>query len=162
MIDHVALAGLRVVNRTPFAIRAGVVVVAGHEAFDYDELLTATQALHNGARLVGAGRDRTYPMSDGPWPATGALLAAVEYAAGVEAVTVGKPEPGLFQTALARLGPGRALMVGDRLDADLAGAHAAGIDGAIVLTGVATLVAARDADPSPAAIAPTLADLVLA
>ena len=46
------------------------------------------------------------------------------------------PTPRSSSTALDRLGPGRALMVGDRLESDLAGAHAAGIDGAIVLTGV--------------------------
>ena len=48
---------------------------------------------------------------------------------------MGKPEPQLFLTALDRLGAGRALVIGDRLDADVAGARAAGLDGALVLTG---------------------------
>jgi ribonucleotide monophosphatase NagD (HAD superfamily) len=53
-------------------------------------------------------------------------------------------------------------MVGDRLDADLAGAHAAGIDGAIVLTGTTTGAEARAArDPAPVAVAANLAELVL-
>jgi HAD superfamily hydrolase (TIGR01450 family) len=159
---HVADAGLRVVNHTPLAPHAEVVVVAWHEAFSYGELRTATQALIGGAALVAAGRDRTFPMPDGMWPGTGALVAALEYASGREALSVGKPEPGIFRTALDRLGPGRALVVGDRLDADLAGAHAAGLDGAIVLSGATTRAEADAArDPAPVAVAVDLAALVL-
>jgi ribonucleotide monophosphatase NagD (HAD superfamily) len=101
-------------------------------------------------------------MPDGPWPGTGALLAALEYATGRRAATVGKPDPQLFNTALDRLGEGRALVVGDRLDTDLAGAAAAGLDAAIVLTGAAARDEAEAAkDPKPVAVADTLAALVL-
>lgn len=172
MVDHVAEAGLRIVNRTEFASRADLVVVAGHEAFDYEELKIATQAVLRGADLLGAGRDATFPMPDGPWPASGSILAAVEHATGRTAVTVGKPDPELFRTALDRLGEGRALMVGDRLDADLDGAHAIGIDAAIVLSGSAEREQAEErlnapvgADGSqparPVAIAEDLRALVL-
>ena len=82
MHRHVADAGLRIVNRTDLATRADVVVVAAHDRFDYDELRSATQAVLRGAELIGAGRDRTFPMSDGMWPGTGAVLAAVETATG--------------------------------------------------------------------------------
>jgi HAD superfamily hydrolase (TIGR01450 family) len=156
-------AGLRILNDTAFATRAEVVVVAGHERFDYAELRAATQAALRGAYVIGANRDATFPMSDGAWPGSGAILAAVETASGRTAETVGKPEPGLLITALDRLGPGRALMVGDRIDADLGGAHAADIDAAIVLTGVATREEAEAAkDPAPVAIAERLETLVLA
>lgn len=159
---HVEAAGLRIVNRTAFASRADVVVVAGHEGFDYAELREATQAGLRGAFLLGANRDATFPMADGPWPGSGAILAAVETACGRTAVTVGKPEAGLLQTALDRLGPGRALMVGDRVDADLGGAHAAGIDAAIVLTGASDRDAAQAAPaPGAVAIAKRLETLVL-
>ena len=124
-------------------------MVADHERFDYDELRTAIQAVLRGAELLGASRDRTFPMPDGPWPGTGAVLAAVEYATGAKAdAIVGKPEPGIFATALDRLGDGRALVVGDRLDADVAGARAAGLDAALVLTG-ATTRAEAEARRSP-------------
>jgi HAD superfamily hydrolase (TIGR01450 family) len=159
---HVADAGLRIVNHSEFATRADVVVIAGHDHFDYAELLAATQAAVRGAELVAAGRDRTFPMPDGPWPATGAIVAAVEYASGRTALSVGKPEVWLYRTALDRLGAGRALVVGDRVDSDLAGAAAAQIDAALVLTGAATAEEARSArDPKPVAVADTLADLVL-
>ena len=64
------------------------------------------------------------------------MLAAVEEATGRRAErTVGKPEPGMYDTARARLGAGRYLAAGDQLDIDVAGARRAGIDSALVLTG---------------------------
>jgi HAD superfamily hydrolase (TIGR01450 family) len=160
---HVEAAGLRIVNRTTFASRADVVVVAFHPRFDYDELREATQAALRGAFLIGSNRDATFPAADGLWPGSGAVIAAVEVASGRSVMTVGKPEPTLVATALDRLGPGRALMVGDRIDADLGAAHAAGIDGAIVLTGAGDRESAEAASqPSPVAISERLATLVLA
>ena len=90
------------------------------------------------------------------------MVAAVEAATGAHRAAVGKPEPQLFLTALDRLGPGRALVVGDRLDADMAGARAAGLDGAIVLTGATSAAMAGAADPAPAFVAGSLAELLLA
>jgi len=162
---HVEAAGMRILNHTDLDTRVDVVVVAAHGGFDYAELRTATQAVLHGAALIAAGRDATFPMPDGPWPGTGAVLAAVEQATGAVATSVGKPEPQLFVTALDRLGGGSALMVGDRLDADVAGARAAGLDAAVVLTGVTDRAAAERAaeqDGSPiVAIAASLGALVL-
>jgi HAD superfamily hydrolase (TIGR01450 family) len=162
LVEHVAAAGLRIANRTPFAQRADVVVVGDHEAFDYEELRTAVQAVLRGARLVGATRDRTFQMPDGPWPGTGALLAAIEAAAARPADAIaGKPGRAMYATARDRLGPGRVLAVGDRLDVDVAGAHAAGLDAALVLTGGAGREEAAAAEPAPAHVADSLAALVL-
>ena len=136
LVDHVATAGLRIVNHTEFATRADVVVVADHDRFDYAELRTATQAVLRGAALIGLTRDPTFPMPDGPWPGSGAVLAAVEAACSRTAdEVVGKPEPGMYDTARDRLGEGRILAVGDRLDVDVAGGRRAGLDTALVLTG---------------------------
>ena len=160
--NHVQAAGVRIVNGTTFASRADVVVVAYHPDFHYAELREATQAAIRGAYMLGSNRDATFPMPDGLWPGSGAVLAAVETASGRTAAIVGKPEPVLIQTALDRLGAGRALMIGDRVDADLGAAHAAGIDGAIVLTGASDRERAEAAtDPRPVAIAARLQTLVL-
>jgi HAD superfamily hydrolase (TIGR01450 family) len=162
LVDHVSAAGLRVLNRTPFATRADVVVVGAHEAFDYDELRTATQAVLRGAELAAAGRDPTFVMPDGPWPATGSVLAAIEAATGRRAgIVAGKPEPAMYEAARDRLGPGRILGVGDRLDTDVAGARRAGMDSAIVLTGATTRTEAEAADPPPTHVADSLGALVL-
>lgn len=164
---HVDDAGVRILNGTDLASRADVVVVAGYTGFHYDELRDATQAVAEGAAILTAGRDRTFPMPDGPWPGTGAIVAALEYATGEKAISVGKPEPQLFLTALDRMGidgERRALVVGDRLDADVAGARAAGLDAAVVLTGVATeeeAMAAKNANAGVVAVASSLAALVL-
>jgi HAD superfamily hydrolase (TIGR01450 family) len=158
LVDHVAAAGLRIVNRTPFASRADVVVVAEHEELDYGELRTATQAVLRGAELIGATRDATFPMPDGPWPGSGAVLAAVEAATGRSAdVVVGKPEPAMYAAALDGL-PAPVLAVGDRVEVDVAGARAAGLDAALVLTGGALRPSGDDA----LRVADSLGALVLA
>ena len=139
-----------------------MVVVASHSRFDYAELRTAVQAVLRGADLVGATRDPTFPMPDGPWPGSGALLAAVEAAAQrPAALLVGKPEPAFYAAALERLGPGRALGVGDNLTIDVAGALRAGIDAALVLTGSSTRAQAAEHRPPPHHVADSLAALVL-
>jgi len=159
---HVTEAGHRILNHTARAQEADVVILVGHDDFSYAELLTATRAVLEGAEMIAGGRDRTFPAPEGPCPGTGPIVAALEYATGATARSVGKPDPQMFLTALDRLGDGRTLVIGDRLDADLAGAAAAGLDGAIVLTGVTTPeAAAAAADPAPVAIAPDLARLVL-
>jgi HAD superfamily hydrolase (TIGR01450 family) len=162
LVDHVALAGMRVVNGTDMATRADVVVVAIHERFDYGELRAATQAVLRGAEIIGTGRDATFPMPDGAWPASGALLAALEMATGRTAETsTGKPEAPMYDAARAIIGEGRLLAVGDRLGSDVAGARAAGLDSALVLTGVTSTLEAARADPAPTYVAPSLASLVL-
>jgi HAD superfamily hydrolase (TIGR01450 family) len=162
LVDHVADAGMRIVNNTQFATRADIVVVGAHERFDFRELRIATQAVLRGAELIGVTRDRRFPMPDGPWPASGAVLAAVEEATGRRAErTVGKPEPDMYAAARDRLGEGRYLAVGDRLDVDVAGARRAGIDSALVLTGGTARSEAEAADPRPTHVADSLAALVL-
>jgi ribonucleotide monophosphatase NagD (HAD superfamily) len=113
--------------------------------------------------MIASCRDRTFPTGDGIAPGTGAIVAALEYATQRTALAVGKPEPQIFLTALDRLDGGRTLVVGDRLDADLAGAAAAGLDAAIVLTGVSDRAQAQAAeDPAPVKIADDLHSLLVA
>ncbi len=158
---HVTDSGQRVVNGTTHESEAEIVVVAGHEQLQFADLDPAIRSVLGGAQMIGAGRDRTYPTEAGVAPGTGALVAALEYATERTAMIAGKPDPQIFRTALDRLGPGRTLVIGDRLDADLHGAAAAGLDGAIVLTGVTSAEdAAAAEDPAPVAIAPDLFALV--
>jgi HAD superfamily hydrolase (TIGR01450 family) len=159
---HVADAGCRVLNNTPRAEEADVVVVVAHDELNYAELRTAMRAVLAGGTMLAGCRDASYPAAGGPAPGTGAIVAALEAATGTSAQSVGKPEPQMFATALDRLGEGRTLVVGDRLDTDLAGAATAGLDAAVVLTGVTGRFEAQAAtDPSPVAIAQDLATLVL-
>ena len=163
MFRHVTESGQRIINGRRPPTEAELVVVGGHDDFCFPELRDATQALLAGAELLAAGRDRTFPTEDGLWPGTGAIVAALEYASERPATIVGKPEPQIFRTALDRLDGGRTLVVGDRLDADLEGAAAAGLDAAIVLSGVTSREQAEAAtEPAPIGIADDLHGLVVA
>jgi HAD superfamily hydrolase (TIGR01450 family) len=161
MVRHVSEAGLRVLNGTDLASRCQVVIVAGTEDLVYDDLRNAALAVRRGADFLATGRDPTYPKPDGLWPGTGAILAAVETASGRTAKIVGKPEPQLFLTALERLGEGRTLVVGDRLDTDVAAAARARLDSVLVLSG-ATRAEELDGaqEPRPLAVVESLAALV--
>ncbi len=105
------------------------------------DLAEAAYAVQRGAWHVVSNRDMTLPNERGLAPGNGSLVAAVLAATGVEPVSAGKPEPTMFRLAARRRGSSRTLVIGDRLDTDLAGARAAGYAGLHVLTGVST---ARD------------------
>lgn len=162
---NVADAGLQLLNGTDGAEHAEVVVMGGTDSVTYDDLRVATLAARRSGDLLATARDPTLPMPGGHWPGTGALLAAVETASGVTGQIVGKPQPQLFHTAVDRLGEGRTLVVGDRLDSDVAAATAAGLDAALVLSGGMTAdqadLAASDGAPAPVAAAADLRTLVL-
>jgi HAD superfamily hydrolase (TIGR01450 family) len=162
LIKHVTDAGLKVLNGTDLATRAEVVVIGGTDEWSFDDVRAAAMSARRNRDLIATSLDPTYPMPDGFWPGTGAVVKAVEVASGQTAVVVGKPEPQLIISALDRLGDGRALMIGDRIDTDMAAAAKAHIDAALVLTGGATPEEVATApDPKPVAVADTLADLVL-
>ncbi|MFG1464772.1 HAD-IIA family hydrolase [Xanthobacter sp. DSM 24535] len=116
--------------------RAEVVIIARDEQFDYAALSAAANAVSRGAAFVVTNPDGAHP---GPGrlrvPETGALAAAVAAAAGRQPdLVVGKPSPGLFQTALAKLGltADQALMIGDNPATDGRGASALGMPACIL------------------------------
>ena len=146
---EVAAAGFALVEGDA-GRHAAFVAVGAHAGFNYRELRVATQALRGGARLYAAGRDSTFPMPDGPWPGTGAVVAAVETAGRAQATVVGKPEPYIFAIARSQLGGCRSVaIVGDNLDADIAGGRDAGLATVLVLTGTATAEDVRAAEVKP-------------
>ncbi len=148
-------AGLELVDGA--ADRSDFVVVGWDGDVTYEALRRATVLVRGGAQLVATNADASYPAPGGElWPGAGAILAAVETASGVRALVVGKPHPPLFQSALARAGTRTALMVGDRIETDIAGAVAAGLDAAFVLSGAGR---ARDLLDHPALPTVVLGDV---
>ena len=115
---------------------ADAVVVGWDRMADYTKLKTASILVERGAWLVATNADPSFPAADGDWPGAGALLAAVETTTGVRAEVVGKPHPPVLLAAWERAGRGHPLLVGDRLDTDIAGAAAVGWDSLLVLTGI--------------------------
>ena len=91
--------------------------------------------LMDGAELVALQHNRYWRRADGLALDVGAYAAALEYASGREAVTVGKPAQAFFLTAMADMGLERGVMVGDDVEADVGGAMAAGLPGVLVRTG---------------------------
>jgi len=111
-------------------------------------LAEGARAVHEGLPWLATNTDRTVPTRYGPAPGNGTLVAAIATATGVEPEVAGKPEPPLFLQAAHRYGSTAPLVVGDRLDTDIAGAHAAAMPGLLVLTGVSGARDALGASPS--------------
>jgi glycerol-1-phosphatase len=129
-------SGVEIVDGEP--TRADFVVVGWDRHADYDKLRTASVLVQRGARLVATNADASYPAPGGElWPGAGALVAAVETATGVRAEVAGKPHRPLFDEAVRRAGSRETLVVGDRIETDIEGAVAAGLDAALVLSGAA-------------------------
>ncbi len=107
------------------------------EYFDYSSLNQAFRLLMDGAPLVAVARNRYFQEADGLSLDMGAFVTALEYAADIEAVIVGKPSAGFFESALGEMGleAGQVMMVGDDAEADVLGAIDAGLQGALVRTG---------------------------
>jgi len=133
--DALRAKGVRVVDGDPG--RADAVVVGWDRAADYSSLRTASLLVQRGAALVATNADPSYPAPDGAWPGAGALLAVVTTTTGATPEVVGKPSPLLLVAARERAGGGRALVVGDRFETDIAGAEALGWDSLLVLSGIA-------------------------
>jgi ribonucleotide monophosphatase NagD (HAD superfamily) len=126
---------------TTEAAEADYVVVGNHRGITYDRLTAAMRALLGGARFVTVNVDRTYVGPDGGLvPGCGVFAAALERAIGRPPdVVVGKPSVTLLHEAVDTIGRNvkDCLYVGDNPEADILGAHAAGMDVLLVLSGVA-------------------------
>jgi glycerol-1-phosphatase len=133
---EVEKVGLRAVRR--FA-DGPVAVVQGHSpATDWAILAEATLAIRAGALWIAANVDSTLPTERGLVLGNGSMVAALRTATGREPVVAGKPAAPLMHDALERAGASKPLVVGDRLDTDIAGANAVGVESLLVLTGVST------------------------
>ncbi|MGH3445764.1 MAG: HAD-IIA family hydrolase [Nocardioidaceae bacterium] len=112
-------------------------VVSGyHPDLTWSTISTGAMLVSDGLPWVAANTDATLPLPTGFGPGNGALVEVVRRFAGRDPLVAGKPQTPLFEEALRRSGPGRTLMVGDRLETDIEGATAAGLDSLLVLTGV--------------------------
>jgi HAD superfamily hydrolase (TIGR01457 family) len=127
-------AGVRILDGEPD--RVDHVVIGLDVEATYAKLRTACVLVQRGARLVATNPDRSFPAERSLWPGAGALLAVVTETTGASAEIVGKPFPPLFEAARKRAGASIPLVVGDRLDTDVAGAEGLGWDSLLVLTGV--------------------------
>lgn len=134
LADEIRAAGLVPVRSADEPVAA--VVQGFADDVGWRQLSEAMIAIKAGARWVACNLDATLPTERGELPGNGSLVAALRTATGAEPEVAGKPARPLLDAAVDAVGASRALMVGDRLETDIAGAHAAGLDAMLVLSGV--------------------------
>ncbi|WP_439029021.1 HAD-IIA family hydrolase [Gordonia terrae] len=123
-------------------------VIQGHSPdTGWAQLSEAALAIRAGALWVATNIDATLPSERGLLVGNGSMVAALRNATGKEPMVAGKPAAPLMADAIARARASAPLVVGDRLDTDIEGAHAVGIESALVLTGVSTVIDLLGASP---------------
>ncbi|MFD0000783.1 HAD-IIA family hydrolase [Nocardia sp. NPDC127526] len=157
LMAEVDAVGLQPIRR--FNGSAPAAVVQGHNPQTaWADLAEASYALRAGALWVAANTDATLPNERGLAPGNGSMVAALRTASDRDPIVAGKPYAPLLEDAMERAGTRDALVVGDRLDTDIDGAHTVGLESLMVLTGVSTLADLRTqpADRLPTYIAESL------
>lgn len=160
-------AGLRVSLEQAGLVPVGVDDEAAAVASGYGpdlrwrEIMRAAVRIRDGLPWLASNTDTTIPTPFGVAPGHGVLVEMLQGFTGVTPVVAGKPARPLLDETVRRVGGARPLMIGDRLDTDIEGAHNAGVDSLLVLTGVTGLVDLVAAPPAlrPSYIAPDLAGL---
>jgi glycerol-1-phosphatase len=141
-VESVGLQPVHLASDQPAA------VVQGHSPeTGWAQLSEACLAIRGGAKWVACNVDRTLPTERGLLPGNGAMVAALQAATDREPTVAGKPARSMLDTAVERIGVQHPLVVGDRVDTDIAGARAAGLDALLVLSGVSDAVATLAAPP---------------
>lgn len=116
-------------------------------ATDWAMLSEGAVAIRRGVLWVATNTDSTVPSHRGPLPGNGSLVAALREATGHQPTVTGKPQPTMHRETLERTGAVTPLVVGDRLDTDIEGAHAVGCPSLLVLSGVTDVPALLAAAP---------------
>jgi glycerol 3-phosphatase-2 len=133
-------AEVRDVGLTPvakLADRPAAVVQGYGPDVGWKHLAEASLSVQAGAYWMATNTDKTLPSERGPLPGNGSLVAVLRTALDRDPdVVVGKPSPALFTTAAQQAAAHRPIVVGDRLDTDIEGAVAAGMDALLVLSGI--------------------------
>ncbi len=115
----------------------GIVAVCLDRTLTYEKLGKAHVLLRKGALFLATNKDHIFPTESGTMPGAGAIVAALEFSSERTPYVVGKPNPMAFELMKAEhhIESGRTVMVGDRLDTDIAFARNCGMKSALVLTG---------------------------
>lgn len=143
-------AGLQPV---PVGDATAVAIVSGYAPeVRWKVIMRAATLIRNGLPWTATNTDRTLPTGQGPAPGHGMLVELIADFAEVEPEVAGKPARPLLDETRRRVGGDRPLMVGDRLDTDIEGAHRAEVDSLLVMTGVTSLA---DLVAAPPGLRPT-------
>jgi len=157
MMDELSAAGIKISEK------ADIVVTCLDRHLTYDKLAKAHRLLREGAHFIASNKDHTFPVEHGSMPGAGAIVTALEYSSKKSAYIVGKPNPFAFELMQKELGIGNndTVMIGDRLDIDIAFAKNAGIKSALVLTGISKKEDIKEKKMEPDFVFNSLAELTL-
>jgi 4-nitrophenyl phosphatase len=142
--------------------RADALVASIDREFSYDDLKHALWALADGTLFIGTDPDRTIPTEDREVPGSGAIINAIAGVTGREPDAImGKPAPSAVEAIERTLGaaPRDCLVVGDRLDTDIAMGQRAGMTTALVRTGVTDDRALADSEIDPDYVLDSIAEI---
>jgi len=155
LVQAVTERGLRIVAS---AQEADAVVQGYSPDLAWRDLAEASYAVARGIPWVASNTDMSVPTARGIAPGNGTLVAAVAAATGRQPVVTGKPHRPIMELARSRARVKRPLVIGDRLDTDIAAARAAGMDSLLVLTGVSAWqdLLGLPPDDLPTRVAPDL------
>jgi 4-nitrophenyl phosphatase len=144
------------------AEEAQAVVMGIDRQVTFQKMAEAALLVRKGLPFYATNPDKTFPTPRGEIPGAGAWISVVVTATGVEPIYAGKPAPYLLELARERLGTAKeeTLVVGDRLETDIAGGQAAGMPCALVLSGVSTREEGEKWEPKVDLIIEDLATLV--
>ena len=143
--------------------REGQIFVMGIDrTINFMKVAEATLLVRAGIPFYTTNTDMTFPTPRGEIPGNGSWLSVITSATGVEPIVAGKPFPYLMELSIERLGTNKeeTLIVGDRLETDIAAGQAVGCPTALVLSGVSSQVQADGWSPKIDLIAESLSDLV--
>jgi len=106
----------------------------------FEKMREATLLVRRGIPFYATNPDKTFPTPRGEIPGAGAWISVITTATGVEPIYAGKPFPFMMELSLEQLGTKKeeTLVVGDRLETDIAAGQAVGCPCALVLSGVST------------------------
>jgi len=144
------------------ATEAQAVVMGIDRGINFDKIAEATLLVRAGIPFYTTNTDRTFPTPRGEIPGSGAWVSIITTATNIEPIIAGKPFPYLMELSLERLGTRKeeTLVVGDRLETDIAAGQSVGCPTALVLSGVSTKAQADEWKPKMDVIADDLASLV--
>jgi len=122
------------------ATQAELVVMGIDRQINFEKMREATLLVRTGIPFYATNPDKTFPTPRGEIPGAGAWLSVITTATDVEPIIAGKPFPYMMELSLEKLGTSKeaTLVVGDRLETDIAAGQAVGCPTALVLSGVST------------------------
>jgi 4-nitrophenyl phosphatase len=144
------------------AKNAQAVVVGIDVQINFEKMREATLLVRRGVPFYATNPDKTFPTPRGEIPGAGAWVSVIVTATGVQPIYAGKPAPYLLELARQRLGTSKmqTLVVGDRLETDIAGGQAAGCPVALVLSGISQRDQVEAWEPRVDLVFEDLAELV--